>query len=76
MASAAQHFEASSEDVENERNNTPKIFKVRIPTGYINFCYDFFTVSCGYESTLLGLGTRALAQVHISAIKVKFCNYI
>lgn len=29
---AAQHFEASSEDVENERNNTPKIFKVRIPT--------------------------------------------
>ena len=31
-AAAAQHFEASSEDVENERNNTPKIFKVRIPT--------------------------------------------
>ena len=29
---AAQHFEASSEDVENEQNNTPKIFKVRIPT--------------------------------------------
>ena len=33
MASAAQHFEASSEDVENEQDNTPKIFKVRIPTG-------------------------------------------
>ena len=34
MASPAQHFEASSEDVENERNNTPKIFKVRIPNNF------------------------------------------